>query len=338
MDARRLKVIDLDARATDGELADVVREGLTSPRKWLPCYLFYDAEGSRIFEEICELPEYYLTRAEHEILEAHADEIAGRFAEASTIVELGSGSARKTRLVIEAFLRRHGRLRYVPVDVSRSMLEESARGLLADYPRLEILAIAAEYRRGLQRLRGEPDTAKLLLWLGSSIGNFTSTEAERFLASVAAGMGPADRLVVGADLRKDRRVLLDAYDDRAGVTARFNKNILVRMNRELGANFDLSAFRHEARWNPEHGSVEMHLVSTRPQRVSIPALDLVVAFAEGEGIHTESSHKYTKAQIENLGRRAGLALHTSWTDRAGRFVVVLLGRDGSATHPAQPLR
>jgi L-histidine N-alpha-methyltransferase len=238
----RLRLIAVDDPDGTGDFASAVRDGLTGDPKTLPCRLFYDEEGSRIFEEICELPEYYLTRAEHEILSAHADDIASRFQHRTALMELGSGSAIKTRILIEAFLRRHGALRYAPVDISRSVLEESARSLLADYPGLEILAVAGEYRQGLRSIGTHGNTPKLILWLGSSIGNFTHEEATRFLTAVAAEMTPDDRMLVGADMRKDPATLVRAYDDAAGVTARFNKNLLVRVNRELGGTFDLDAF------------------------------------------------------------------------------------------------
>jgi dimethylhistidine N-methyltransferase len=331
MDSSRLKLIAIDERDTSGDFAAAVSAGLTHVPKRLPCRFFYDREGSRIFEEICELPEYYLTRAEREILVSRADEIARRFGRRTALVELGSGSAIKTRVLIEAFLRRHGALRYVPVDISRSILEESTRALIADYPGLEILAVAAEYRRGLTRIRSHEGRSKLILWLGSSIGNFTGVQAARFLAGVAAEMSPDDRLLIGADMRKDPAVLLRAYDDAAGVTARFNKNVLVRINRELGGTFALEAFRHEARWNDRFHRVEMHLASTAAQTVRVRELGLTVAFAEGETIHTENSYKYLQADIERIAARAGLTVEDRWSDHRQRFGVYLLK---AATTPA----
>src|SRR5262249_36914895 len=193
--------------------------------------------GSRLFEAICELPEYYLTRAEASILRAHAAEIAARFPDETSLVELGSGNAEKTRLLLDAFLASRPRQRYVPMDICRTVLEESSLELLRAYPKLEIMAIAAEYQEGFRLLRAEADRPKLILWLGSNIGNFERPAAAAFLAQIRGTMSPADRLLVGIDLRKDRRVLEPAYDDALGVTAVFNRNLLVRINRELGGHF-----------------------------------------------------------------------------------------------------
>jgi dimethylhistidine N-methyltransferase len=270
------------------------------------------------------LPEYYLTRAEHEILRARAAAVAAMFRTPASLVELGSGSAAKTRALISAFLRRHGALRYVPVDISHTALEQSARALLDEYPALEILALAGEYDAGLERLGRERSAPKLVLWLGSSIGNFTHAEAARFLARVRSRMSEHDRMLVGADLRKPPSVLLKAYDDDDGVTARFNRNLLARINRELGGTFDLAAFRHEARWNEGAGCVEMHLVSTRAQTVTVAALDLRVAFQFGESIHTESSHKYSVEELDALASAAGLSVEHRWLDDLGRFSLSML--------------
>jgi dimethylhistidine N-methyltransferase len=327
----RLRLIAVDEPEGESDLATAVRAGLTAHPKSLPCRLFYDREGSRIFDEICDLPEYYLTRAEHEILTAHADDIAHGFRRRAALIELGSGSAIKTRILIEAFLRRHGALRYAPVDISRSVLEESARSLLADYPGLQIHAVAGEYRHGLRGIGTHESAPKLILWLGSSIGNFTHEEATRFLTGVAAEMSADDRMLVGADLRKDPATMLRAYDDAAGVTARFNKNLLARINRELDGSFDLRTFRHEARWNEIAGRIEMHLVSTRAQTVHVDALGIDVPFARGETIHTENSHKYTAAEMRSICRGAGLEPRREWLDAAGRFAGYLLERvPGSA--------
>ena len=322
--ANRLTVIAIDAQRKSSDFGEAVRAGLSATPKTLPCRFFYDEVGSQIFEEICELPEYYLTRAEHEILVARSADVARRFSDHTILVELGSGSSSKTRTVIEAFLRAHGRLRYVPVDISRSILEESARALLADYPGLEIVAIAAEYRQGLRRLVNEEVRRKLILWLGSSIGNFTRTEASGFLETVTAEMSVGDRLLLGVDLRKSAAVLEKAYADGAGVTARFNKNLLARINRELGGTFDLSSFDHQARYDETLGRVEMHLVSTRNQAVTISALEAQISFRIGETIHTESSYKYSFEEVTALAEAAGLRVEETWLDRRERFSLNLL--------------
>jgi L-histidine N-alpha-methyltransferase len=319
----RLELIEVETGTAVEDLAEAVRDGLAATRKTLPCRFFYDEEGSRIFEEICELPEYYPTRAEREILATNANEIAGLFASPTALVELGSGSSVKTRLLIEAFLRRHGALKYVPVDISRSMLEESAHALLDSYPGLEILAIAAEYHHGLKKVGAKKFDRKLILWLGSSIGNFDPEGAASFLERVRQSTNDGDHLLVGIDLRKSRETLERAYDDPRGVTARFNKNLLARINRELDADFDLEMFTHHSVWNDADGRIEMHLESTAEQVVEIGDLDMTVRFAEGETIHTECSYKLSLEQIENLGADAGYRLERQWLDSGRRFSVNL---------------
>jgi dimethylhistidine N-methyltransferase len=318
----RLTLVEADA-AVPSDFAADVRAGLTASKKRLPCRYLYDAEGSALFEEICALPEYYLTRAEQEILETHAGEILGSCPPDAALVELGSGSAKKTRAIIDAALSRRSTLRYMPIDISRSMLEESSRALLADYAAVEITAIAAEYRAGLRWLRRRRDS-KLVLWLGSNVGNFSRTEAARFLRGVRATMAPSDRLLMGVDLRKSRAVLEAAYDDAAGVTARFSLNLLARINRELGGNFDLDAFVHRARWNERLGRIEIEIESRVAQVVRIGALRLNVPFRGGEKIYTESSYKYSFAEIERLARAAGMVVEERWLDGDKRFSVNLL--------------
>jgi|DewCreStandDraft_3_1066083.scaffolds.fasta_scaffold00769_4 L-histidine N-alpha-methyltransferase len=327
---RRFELIRATPDDHLAEFAHDVREGLTASPKHLPCRYFYDREGSLLFEAICALPEYYLTRAERAILEAHAGEILARgfgerVSDPITLVELGSGSATKTRLLIAALLRRQGALLYVPVDISREMLEESARGLVRDYPGLRVRAIAGDYADGLEHLtslRGR----KLILWLGSNIGNLERAEAIAFLRRVRERMSEADAMLIGIDLRKDRAVVERAYNDARGVTARFNANLLARINRELGGHFDLAAFRHHALYNEAEGRIEMYLVSVRAQRVRIERLDLEVSFAAGERIHTENSYKYSPEEITAVARAAGLRLLGHWRDPDALFSVNLFGR------------
>lgn len=316
----------LVAGEPETQLADFAREveaGLRAHPKRLPCRYFYDREGSRLFEAICQLPEYYLTRTETEILQARPAEIISHFGKDTTLVELGGGSAAKTRILIEAFLRRDGALRYVPVDISRTMLEESSMRLVEEYPGLEITAIAGEYHDGLRRLKVEADSPKLILWLGSNVGNFQRPEAESFIRSVRETMSPWDGLLVGIDLRKDPVVLLRAYDDSSGVTARFNRNILARINRELDGHFDLGTFHHRAIYNEQIGRIEMYLVSARAQVISIDRLSLEVPFTDGEMIHTEDSYKYSLAEIEALAGAAGLGIAHQWLDAERRFSLSL---------------
>jgi dimethylhistidine N-methyltransferase len=319
----RFRLVELTALDPLEEFAGDVAAGLTAEPKRLSCRYFYDREGSHLFAAICELPEYYLTRAETEILQGHAHEIAALFPEDVTVVELGSGNAVKTRLLLQALMP--GRqVRYVPIDICRPVLEESAAELLHRFPLLEIVAVAAEYHPGLVYLRGESDRPRLILWLGSNIGNFTRSEAAEFLRRIRDTMAPADRMLVGVDLRKEPAVLEAAYDDAAGVTAAFNRNLLARINRELNADFDLGAFRHRAVYNPELGRIEMYLVSTRDQRVTVGWIGLSVGFAAGEPIHTENSYKYSLAELNAVAAAAGLQGQRYWQDAAGRFSLHLL--------------
>lgn len=315
----RFRLIGLPAETRRDRFARDVVAGLTASPKRLPCCYFYDAVGSCLFETICALPEYYVTRAETAILQAHADEIASLFTEPTDLIELGSGSAAKTRLLIEAFLRRHDQQRYLPVDICRTVLEESSLDLLRTYPALEILAVAGEYQEGLEALQTKANRRKLVLWLGSNIGNLDRAEAITFLARIAKTLTPGDRLLVGIDLRKDRQVLELAYDDPCGVTAAFNRNILARVNRELAGHFDLRAFQHRAVYNDDLGRIEMYLVSDRPQRVRVDRIELDVPFAAGEAMHTENSYKYSPAEIDALASGAGLRLESAWLDPHSQF-------------------
>ena len=292
-----------------------LRSGLLARPKTLPCRWFYDEAGSRLFEQICELPEYYLTRCERSILEEHAAEIAGRFERPATLVELGSGSASKTRRIIEAFLEQQDRLVFAPIDISRGMLTESAQILLEDYPELDIRAFAGRYETGLESLASWTRAPRLTLWLGSSVGNLDRAQAASFLRGLSTGMHFSDRLLIGIDLRKDPRVLEAAYDDSQGVTARFNRNLLVRVNRELGGHFDPESFSHRASWQPSPGRVESHLVSRRDQQVRIETLGLEVSFTAGETIHTENSYKYSREEIETSAREAGMLCEAQWLDK-----------------------
>lgn len=311
------------ASAVD-DLAREVRRGLRSSPKRIPCRFFYDAEGSRLFEEICELPEYYLTRCEDEILAERAGEIASLVPAGADLVELGSGSARKTSRLIRAMLARSGKLRYIPIDISPTALEASSERLLESHPGLSIHGIAAEYEPGLAWLEGLPSPGRLVLLLGSNIGNFDRAAAAELLRGLGCRLAPGDRLLVGIDLRKERSVIERAYDDPRGVTARFNKNLLVRMNAELGSDFDPAQFRHVAFYVEDAGRIEMHLESRRASRVRIARLAMDVDLTAGERIHTEDSYKYSPGEIEALARGAGLRLLESWRDREDLFSLNVL--------------
>ena len=294
--------------------------GLSFPQKTLPCKYFYDERGSALFEAICELPEYYPTRTELSIMEAHAAAMAALLGDRCLLVEYGSGSSRKTRLLLDHLRAAAG---YVPIDISRAALTESARSLAASYPRLEVLPVCADYTESfeLPRSRVAP-TLRGVYFPGSTIGNFTPPQAQRFLARMARVAGPRGALLVGVDLRKDRATLERAYDDRAGVTAAFNLNLLVRINRELDGDFDLGRFRHQARWNDRAGRIEMHLVSTVAQTVRVAGRPFW--FNAGDTIHTENSYKYDLANFAALAAGVGLGVREVWTDAAHRFSVQYL--------------
>jgi L-histidine N-alpha-methyltransferase len=313
----------LEAHPHVGSFAEDVRRGLTARPKALSPKYFYDSLGSRLFEAITELPEYYPTRAEAEIFRDHAGEIASALDGRLRLVELGSGDAQKTRLLIEAILARQGDLDYLPIDISRSAVEQSGDRLLGAYPELRITAYVAEYQPALRSLRREPlapEVARtLVLFLGSTIGNLDPPERIDLLRDVRALLRPGDGLLLGTDLKKDEDVLLAAYDDALGVTAAFNRNLLVRINRELGGEIDLATFRHRVRYDRDRGRIEMHLESRRDQLVSIRGLGLEVGFAAGETIHTESSYKFDPAQIADLAAATGFAPRRTWTDAARRF-------------------
>ncbi|MGW1777571.1 L-histidine N(alpha)-methyltransferase [Streptomyces sp. NPDC002143] len=303
--------------ATDAALRADVQRGLTANPKTLPPKWFYDAHGSELFERITELPEYYPTRAEREILVDRAGEIAAA-ARARTLVELGSGSSEKTRYLIDAMTELDT---YVPVDVSESALAQAGQALIAERPGLNVHALIADFTARLTL----PDTPgpRLVAFLGGTIGNLLPAERAVFLASVRALLAPGDALLLGTDLVKDEGMLVRAYDDSAGVTAQFNKNVLAVVDRELGADFDPDAFDHVALWDAENEWIEMRLRSRTAQTVKVPALDLAVDFAAGEELRTEVSAKFRKEGVRAELHAAGLESTHWWTDGAGRFALSL---------------
>lgn len=312
--------------AARASFADDVRAGLTAPRKVLLPQYFYDALGSALFGAICELPEYYVTRAETEILTLRADEIARAFGAPVRLVELGSGYARKTRLLFDAVLARQESLEYAPIDIDPHVLEESARELLNTYPRLRVSAVAADFRDVSRAFAVLPSSASrtIVLFLGSTIGNLDPVDAAALLREIRSVLEPGDALFLGADLVKPLDVLEPAYDDPLGVTAAFNRNLLARINRELGGHFDLARFTHRAFFNRDASRIEMHLVSRGAQRVAIDDLRLEVDFANGEAIHTENSYKYDDAMLATLAAEGGFAVERRWSDSRGWFADVLM--------------
>jgi L-histidine N-alpha-methyltransferase len=293
-----------------------VRAGLQSSPKSLPPKWFYDSVGSDLFDQITRLPEYYPTRAEAEILRARAAEIASA-ADADTLVELGSGTSEKTRVLLDA-LRDSGALRrFVPFDVDASMLSAASRAIQEEYPGVEIAAVCGDFEKHLAKIPS--GGRRLFVFLGSTIGNLKPGARAEFLTGLAAALQPGDSLLLGTDLVKDSGRLVAAYDDAAGVTAQFNRNVLAVINRELDADFDVNAFRHVAAWNAVDERMEMRLRSERAQRVRIGALDLTVDFAAGEQVLTEVSCKFRAEGVADELASAGLKLTQWWTDVAGDF-------------------
>ncbi|VEG58202.1 putative methyltransferase [Mycolicibacterium aurum] len=302
--------------AAEEALRRDVRHGLAQTPKTLPPKWFYDSVGSELFDQITRLPEYYPTRAEAQILKARAAEIAAASG-ADTLVELGSGTSEKTRMLLDA-LRDQGSLRrFIPFDVDSTVLLAAGAAIEKEYPGVEITAVCGDFEEHLGKI---PTVGRrLVAFLGSTIGNLTPGPRAQFLASVSESMQPGDTLLLGTDLVKDTDRLVRAYDDAAGVTARFNRNVLAVVNRELAADFDLDAFDHVARWNADEERIEMWLRSTRAQRVHIAALDLEVEFAEGEEMMTEVSSKFRRSGVDEELAAVGLRRTHWWTDEAGDF-------------------
>jgi len=301
--------------------AEDVRASLGSiPRSVSPKY-FYDDLGSALFEAITRLPEYYLTRVERDLLATYGREIVAAFAGPLEVVELGSGSALKTRLLLDAVLERQPALTYHPIDISADALTESSVALAGSYESLRVVAYAGDYVPLLREKRVATNDRVIALFLGSNIGNFAPPAARELLGLLAAALRPGDGLVLGYDLKKDSTILELAYDDPTGVTAAFNKNLLARMNRELGADFDLGRFRFRAHWNNDEGAVQSFLVSDCRQRVRIPAAGLDLTLASEETIHTESSYKFSHEELARLARQCGFREQAAYTDTGGRYTL-----------------
>ncbi len=316
-------------------LAQAVAKGLTEVPRAIPPKYFYDTRGSELFEQICEQPEYYVPDAEREILTRHAGELSELIGPGALLIEPGAGASRKVRLFLD-------RLRpsvYVPMDISGDFLLDSARALAGEYPWLEIHAACVDYVHRLELPEGLPDHHRVAFFPGSSLGNLDPEDAVAFLCKVAGAVGAGGGLLIGIDTKKDRAVLDAAYNDRRGITAAFNRNLLVRINRELGADFEPERFEHRAFYNEAAGRVEMHLVSRCAQRVRVDGR--VFRFAAGEGIHTENSYKYTPREFQGLAERAGFVPLSCWMDSRSLFSVHYLvhapgGPDGRHGVPSPP--
>ena len=304
--SNRIQFYDYHPRPVD--LCNEVIKGLGAEQKMIPPKFFYDEAGSRLFEEICEQPEYYLTRTEITLLKQHADEIADMIGQRCLLIEPGSGSSQKVRLLLES-LKPHA---YMPMEISKEFLWQSAKDLAAEFPWLDVHATCIDFTAGLHLPYCPPGTHRVAFFPGSTIGNFKPTAAIELLLRIADAVGAGGSLLIGVDLKKDQQLLEAAYDDERGVTAAFNLNLLKRINRELNADFDLDNFQHRAFYNRGAGRIEMHLVSERQQRVNI--VDNEYEFDRGETIHTENSYKYTLDEFQALAQRANFKLLKSWCD------------------------
>src|SRR5882672_5837167 len=313
-----------DDTSVGSRFRDDVLSGLSARRKTLPSKYFYDAEGSRLFEAICELPEYYVTRTETALLVDIAPELAAFIADGAALVEFGSGASAKTRLILDASPQIHV---YIPIDISEVALSHAAETIRSDYRSLEVMPLVGDFTGVLELPSAVRSRPIVGFFPGSTIGNFQPAEAEDLFRRVRALLGDGALFIVGADLTKAPEVLLPAYDDADGVTAAFNRNLLVRINRELGASLDLDAFEHRAVWNEAESRIEMHLVSNRDQTARIGSRAIV--FIDGEVIHTEDSHKYRPDSFEALVERGGWRVKTVWTSDAPSFGVFLLDTEGA---------
>ena len=303
-------------------MREEVRRGLSAHPKTLPASLLYDALGSVLFEAITLLPEYEVARVDFGLLEAHAHEALSLLPAPVELVELGPGHGRKARVVLGEVLRRQAAASFVAVDVAAAALE-GCRRALEDLSAVTVTGVEATFIEGLRRAPRRAGERRLVLFLGSNLSNFDRRESASFLRDVRSALQPGDALLLSADLDKAPSRLLPAYDDALGVTAAFNKNLLVRLNRDFGADFDLKAFAHEARWNAGERRVEMHLRALRPCVVRVAALELDVSFAEGETLWTESSHRFTVEELRRWGDEAGLRTTKSWVDAQWPLALVL---------------
>ena len=325
LDTADIRIESWLSETEDRSLANDVLDGLTRPFKELPPKHFYDTRGSELFEQICELPDYYPTRSEREILELCADEIVSE-TRAGELVELGSGSADKARILLDAMARAGTLRRYVPFDVSEQVVRDAAQQLVDEYDGLHIHGVVGDFERHLDRVPPSGDEPRLVALLGGTIGNFPPGTRRRMLRKIGALLGPGDRLLLGTDLVKDPAEIEAAYDDPQGVTAEFNRNVLHVINRELDADFEPDAFEHIAFFDRRHEWIEMRLRALRPCSVLIGELGLRVEFAHGEELRTEISAKFTRARVRDDFEAAGLSLRGWYTDPNARFALSLASR------------
>ncbi len=316
----KLEVYYLSSNGKGDNFADDVKIGLSSKKKFLLPKYFYDSKGSELFEQICSTPEYYVTRTETEIIKKYADEITKANCTKKHLVELGSGSSVKTKILIDSLLRAKKVLHYLPIDVSDIMVS-SSKELISEKEGLKVSGFISEYEKGLSLISELYMEPKLIIFLGSSIGNFDFLQSVKFVSYIRSKMNKGDSLLIGFDMRKDANVLNAAYDDKAGITAAFNLNLLTRINNELGGNFDLSKFAHKAFFNDDCSRIEMHLVSLDEQDVTISGETF--HFNKGEDIYTESSYKFTTDMISDIGWFSNMRLSNIWTDDKHYFSLCL---------------
>ena len=322
----RLNYFKPHTERTEKTFAQEIASTLNGNSKSISPKFFYDDHGSSLFEKICELPEYYLTRTETKILNQIETDLASFLTDNMRLVELGSGSSLKTRLILDVFDKIQSKIEYFPIDIS-DILKDSCQQLLDDYDKLHVTGIIDTYHGGLEFIKNYDETPNLIAFLGSSFGNFNAEDGINFLQKINSSMKDSDLFLIGLDLVKEKHVLENAYDDSQGVTANFNLNVLSRINEELGGNFDLSQFSHMAKFNEDKQRIEMYLKSLTKQTVKIPKSNLEINFHEDELIHTEHSHKYSIPRIENMLYDSGFEINVIWQDENRHYALVLCSKN-----------
>lgn len=323
---QRLRYYEPNGERAYKTFADEISNSLRSNQKSINPKFFYNEKGSHLFEKICTLPEYYLTNAEISILNQLDDKISPHLDGDFRLVELGSGSSTKTRILIQILERLQTYVEYIPIDISR-ILKTSSRILQSDFKRLHITGIIDEYESGLKFLKYYDTKKNLIIFLGSSFGNFDLEDGSKFLSKINSAMKKDDLFLIGLDLVKDKKILECAYNDSEGITAQFNLNILSRINSELGGNFDLQKFRHHAVYNEDQNKIEMYLRSIDRQTINIPQADLILNLEKDELIHTENSQKFTISNIKQMSEKAGFEIKDMWYDEKQYFAMILLSKN-----------
>ena len=315
-----------DSSKSEKSFAEEIQHSLNQEQKFINPKFFYDKTGSILFEKICTLPEYYLTRTEIKILKKLKTELPEHIDKQFRLVELGSGSSTKTRLLLDIFDKLHDSVEYMPIDISE-ILKESSKNLQRDYDNLQITGIVDTYEKGLAFLQDYDEKPNLIAFLGSSFGNFCQDEGFEFLKKINSTMKQSDLFLIGLDLIKEKEILEKAYDDSQGITAKFNLNVLQRINQELEGNFDLEKFSHVAKYNDDENRIEMYLRSLEKQTVNISKANVSITFEKNELIHTEHSHKYSLSHIPKLFERTGFSINKIWKDENNHYALVLASKN-----------